>query len=81
MARRLRVYVSGISAGPSELPREQAHYVGSVHRLGVGASFVAFDPELGIEWPVESPLLSPKDTAAPTLRELVAQGRLPVFRP
>jgi 16S rRNA (uracil1498-N3)-methyltransferase len=43
------VYVSGISAGPSELPREQAHYVGSVHRLGVGASFVAFDPELGIE--------------------------------
>ena len=28
------------------------------------------DPELGIEWPVAEPLLSPKDAALPTLAEL-----------
>lgn len=27
------------------------------------------DPEIGIEWPVASPILSPKDAAAPRLRE------------
>ena len=30
------------------------------------------DPELAIAWPVEDPLLSPKDRAAPRLRELEA---------
>lgn len=49
MARRLRVYVAGLAKGQSELPREQAHYVGVVHRLGPGDAFVAFDPELGVE--------------------------------
>jgi dTDP-4-dehydrorhamnose 3,5-epimerase len=37
------------------------------------------DPELGIRWPVETPLLSPKDAAAPRLGELIAAGRLPRF--
>lgn len=27
------------------------------------------DPEIGIEWPVDEPMLSQKDTAAPTLNE------------
>ena len=27
------------------------------------------DPEIGIEWPVRSPIISPKDAAAPKLRE------------
>ena len=27
------------------------------------------DPDIGIEWPIESPLLSPKDAAAPRLRD------------
>jgi dTDP-4-dehydrorhamnose 3,5-epimerase len=27
------------------------------------------DPEIGIEWPLEEPLLSPKDDAAPLLRD------------
>lgn len=31
------------------------------------------DPALGIEWPVAQPLLSPKDAAAPCLRELPAE--------
>ena len=28
------------------------------------------DPEIGIDWPVSDPVLSPKDAAAPRLREL-----------
>ncbi|GIW42784.1 MAG: dTDP-4-dehydrorhamnose 3,5-epimerase [Candidatus Binatia bacterium] len=35
------------------------------------------DPELAIPWPVEDPLLSPKDRAARTLREL--ESVLPVY--
>jgi dTDP-4-dehydrorhamnose 3,5-epimerase len=42
------------------------------------------DPEIGIAWPTEdrvgrplTPLLSDKDTAAPTLAEARAQGLLP----
>jgi dTDP-4-dehydrorhamnose 3,5-epimerase len=35
------------------------------------------DPELGIEWPVDSPTLSPRDAAAPTLAEARASGLLP----
>ena len=36
------------------------------------------DPQLGIDWPVDSPVLSAKDAAAPTLDELPAD-RLPVL--
>ena len=36
------------------------------------------DPEVGIQWPVEKPLLSPKDIALPLLREL-APERLPAY--
>ncbi|HEY1087624.1 MAG TPA: dTDP-4-dehydrorhamnose 3,5-epimerase [Archangium sp.] len=36
------------------------------------------DPALGIEWPTRTPLLSPKDAAAPRLHELAA---LPTFTP
>jgi dTDP-4-dehydrorhamnose 3,5-epimerase len=31
------------------------------------------DPELAIEWPVREPILSPRDGAAPLLRELVSR--------
>lgn len=37
------------------------------------------DPELGIEWPVTDPILSPKDSTYPTLKDLPAD-QLPVFR-
>lgn len=37
------------------------------------------DPDLGIDWPVEDPLLSPKDAAAPSLAEAVASGLLPTW--
>ena len=36
------------------------------------------DPELAIPWPAKTPLLSAKDQAAPTLRELA--DRLPEYR-
>ena len=35
------------------------------------------DPEIGIEWPIEAPLLSAKDAAAPRLAEL--RDRLPHY--
>jgi dTDP-4-dehydrorhamnose 3,5-epimerase len=35
------------------------------------------DPEIGIEWPIETPTLSAKDAGAPRLAEL--RDRLPVF--
>ncbi|MGZ4590180.1 MAG: dTDP-4-dehydrorhamnose 3,5-epimerase family protein [Actinomycetes bacterium] len=38
------------------------------------------DPAIGIEWPSEvTPLLSPKDAAAPTLDQAEQQGLLPTF--
>jgi len=37
------------------------------------------DPEIGVEWPLSEPILSAKDQAAPTLAELAAAGRLPVY--
>lgn len=39
------------------------------------------DPAVGVRWPVETPLLSPRDAAAPTLAELEAAGRLPAYEP
>jgi dTDP-4-dehydrorhamnose 3,5-epimerase len=35
------------------------------------------DPEIGIAWPVESPILSPKDLGAPRLRQVA--DKLPLF--
>jgi dTDP-4-dehydrorhamnose 3,5-epimerase (EC 5.1.3.13) len=37
------------------------------------------DPDLGIVWPVEAPILSPKDAGLPRLRDVTA--RLPTFQP
>ncbi len=38
------------------------------------------DPELGIVWPVPTPLLSPRDAAAPWLAEAAERGLLPDYR-
>ena len=38
------------------------------------------DPRIGIDWPLDcEPVLSPKDAAAPTLDEALAQGLLPTL--
>lgn len=34
------------------------------------------DPEIGIEWPIDAPVVSPRDLAAPLLRDIPA-GHLP----
>ncbi len=36
------------------------------------------DPDIGIQWPVHAPILSPRDRAAPLLRE-VPRDRLPSY--
>lgn len=36
------------------------------------------DPQIGIDWPIDAPLLSDKDAAAPVLAD-IAEDRLPVF--
>ncbi len=38
------------------------------------------DPALGIDWGAGTPLLSPKDAAAPTLSQAQADGRLPSYQ-
>lgn len=45
----VRVPLSALASGPLDLPREAAHYLCVVHRLGPGSAFVAFEPELGLE--------------------------------
>ncbi|BCB77116.1 dTDP-4-dehydrorhamnose 3,5-epimerase [Phytohabitans flavus] len=37
------------------------------------------DPELGIEWPAEVPILSPRDESAPSLAEAREAGTLPSY--
>ncbi|GIF67387.1 DTDP-4-dehydrorhamnose 3,5-epimerase RmlC [Asanoa ishikariensis] len=37
------------------------------------------DPELGIEWPTDAPILSARDEAAPSLKEATAAGLLPDY--
>jgi 16S rRNA (uracil1498-N3)-methyltransferase len=45
----LRVPVALVAPGLAALSPEAATYVTRVHRLGVGASFIAFDPERAVE--------------------------------
>jgi dTDP-4-dehydrorhamnose 3,5-epimerase len=39
-----------------------------------------FDPEIGIKWPIENPILSTKDSQAPSLLTLQRDGKLPLFK-
>ena len=48
-ARRLRVPVEDLAAGDRPLSQETAVYVARVHRLSVGDTFEAFDPERALE--------------------------------
>jgi dTDP-4-dehydrorhamnose 3,5-epimerase len=49
-------------------------YDGSLER-----AMTPLDPDVAIAWPVPSPMLSEKDTAAPTLAELREAGVLPTW--
>jgi dTDP-4-dehydrorhamnose 3,5-epimerase len=51
----------------------------STYRPGHEHGVNPLDPELGIAWPVATPLLSTKDAAAPSLAEAQATGLLPEY--
>jgi dTDP-4-dehydrorhamnose 3,5-epimerase len=50
-----------------------------VYRPGAEHGVHPLDPVLDIDWPVESPVLSPKDAAAPSLTDALAAGTLPDY--
>jgi dTDP-4-dehydrorhamnose 3,5-epimerase len=52
----------------------------STYRPGHEHGIHPLDPELGIEWPAATPLLSTKDAAAPSLAEAGAAGLLPQYQ-
>ncbi len=49
---------------------EMAYKCTSLYVPADDASVLWNDPDIGIEWPIESPILSEKDAAAPALAEL-----------
>jgi dTDP-4-dehydrorhamnose 3,5-epimerase len=51
----------------------------SVYNPAKEHSIHPLDPELGIEWPFESPQLSARDAAAPSINEAAQQGLLPSY--
>ncbi|MEU4424415.1 dTDP-4-dehydrorhamnose 3,5-epimerase [Actinoplanes sp. NPDC024001] len=56
-----------------------AYLCSSTYRPGHEHGVHPFDEQLGIEWPVERPVLSGKDAEAPTLAEALAVGLLPRY--
>ena len=56
-----------------------AYLCSSTYRPGHEHGIDPLDPELGINWPAGTPLLSTKDAAAPSLAEALAAGLLPSF--
>jgi 16S rRNA (uracil1498-N3)-methyltransferase len=47
--RGTRLPLEGLARGPRRLDRDAAHYLVTVRRHDVGDTFVAFDPEAGLE--------------------------------
>ncbi|AEV83993.1 dTDP-4-dehydrorhamnose 3,5-epimerase [Actinoplanes sp. SE50] len=56
-----------------------AYLCSATYRPGHEHGVHPLDPELGIAWPAGTPLLSPKDAAAPSLSEALAAGLLPRY--
>ncbi|GIE88889.1 dTDP-4-dehydrorhamnose 3,5-epimerase family protein [Actinoplanes regularis] len=56
-----------------------AYLCSATYRPGHEHGIDPLDPELGITWPVDVPLLSPKDSGAPSLSEALGAGLLPRF--
>jgi dTDP-4-dehydrorhamnose 3,5-epimerase len=56
-----------------------AYLCSATYRPGHEHGVHPLDPELAIKWPVGTPLLSPKDAAAPSLAEALGVGLLPRF--
>ena len=56
-----------------------AYLCSSTYRPGHEHGIHPLDPQLGITWPAGTPLLSTKDTDAPSLAEAQAAGLLPHY--
>jgi dTDP-4-dehydrorhamnose 3,5-epimerase len=57
-----------------------AYLCSSTYRPGHEHGIDPLDPALGITWPVATPLLSEKDSTAPSLAGAAAAGLLPQYR-
>ncbi len=55
-------------------PCEIVYKVSAVFEKELDGNFAWNDPEIGIRWPMETPLLSPRDTSAPSFAEALAKG-------
>ncbi|MCC5949730.1 MAG: dTDP-4-dehydrorhamnose 3,5-epimerase family protein [Nitriliruptoraceae bacterium] len=74
---RVRLFLSE-GLGNAFLALSEVDYlydVGAEYRPGVDKRAVAWDdPELGVDWPVESPIVSDADRANPSFAEVVRGG-------
>lgn len=55
-----------VTSGPADV----AYLVSSTYDATTESGFIWSDPDVGIEWPVEDPLLSDRDRSAPTLADI-----------
>jgi dTDP-4-dehydrorhamnose 3,5-epimerase len=56
-----------------------AYMCSAVYNPAAEHTVYPLDPAIGIEWPVENPLLSARDEAAPTLEVAAQKGLLPQY--
>ncbi|GAA2709535.1 MULTISPECIES: dTDP-4-dehydrorhamnose 3,5-epimerase family protein [Actinoplanes] len=56
-----------------------AYLCSATYRPGHEHGINPLDPSLAIAWPVQTPLLSPKDATAPSLSEALEAGLLPQY--
>ncbi|HWD37937.1 MAG TPA: dTDP-4-dehydrorhamnose 3,5-epimerase [Fimbriimonas sp.] len=72
-SNRLQLYVpQGFAHGFVVISDEAlfCYKVGDYYNPGADGGVRWDDPDIAIEWPVSDPMLSPKDAAAPLLREI-----------
>jgi dTDP-4-dehydrorhamnose 3,5-epimerase len=69
---RVKVFMPAGIGNSYLILSEEAVYeyqVNDYYKLGAETGVMWNDPEIGIEWPVENPILSDKDQKNPTLKE------------
>lgn len=55
---------------------EVAYKVDNIYAPDHEGGLIWNDPDVGIEWPIDNPILSPKDQKWPTLKQLKQQNKL-----
>jgi dTDP-4-dehydrorhamnose 3,5-epimerase len=79
--RRVLYLAEGLGHGFCALEPDSTvvYLCNDVYRPDAEHGVHPLDPELGIAWPADAPVLSPKDAAAPTLAQARASGALPDY--